>query len=72
MPEKFRRYIHDLENRSDKGGDAQTIAVLPEDRDALQRAEDGQSRCLEIAGDHGICLWQARMSMSLRSVCEGH
>ena len=34
-------------------------------------AEGSQSRCLEIAGDHEICLWQARMSMSLRSVCEG-
>jgi hypothetical protein len=32
LPEKFRQYIHDLE-----GGDVHTIAVLREDRDALQR-----------------------------------
>ena len=37
LPEKFRRYIHDLETRCDKSGDVQTIALLREDRDALQR-----------------------------------
>jgi hypothetical protein len=37
LPEKFRRYIHDLETRGDKSGDVQTIALLREDRDALQR-----------------------------------
>lgn len=37
LPEKFRRYIHDLETRCDKSGDVQTIAILREDRDALQR-----------------------------------
>ena len=37
LPEKFRRYIHDIETRCDKTGDAQTIALLREDRDALQR-----------------------------------
>jgi hypothetical protein len=37
MPEKFRQYIHDLETRCDKSGDVQTIALLREDRDALQR-----------------------------------
>jgi hypothetical protein len=37
MPEKFRLYIHDLETRCDKSGDVQTIAILREDRDALQR-----------------------------------
>ena len=36
LPEKFRRYIHDLVTRSDKSGDVQTIAILREDRDALQ------------------------------------
>jgi hypothetical protein len=37
LPEKFRQYIHDLETRCDKSGDVQTIAILREDRDALQR-----------------------------------
>jgi hypothetical protein len=37
LPEKFRLYIHDLETRCDKSGDVQTIALLREDRDALQR-----------------------------------
>ena len=37
LPEKFRRYIHDLETRCDKSGDVQTIALLREDRDALQK-----------------------------------
>jgi hypothetical protein len=37
LPEKFRRYIHDLETRCDKSGDVQTIALLREDRDASQR-----------------------------------
>jgi hypothetical protein len=37
LPEKFWQYIHDLETRCDKSGDVQTIAILREDRDALQR-----------------------------------
>ena len=37
LPEKFRRYIHDIQTRCDKTGDVQTIALLREDRDALQR-----------------------------------
>jgi hypothetical protein len=37
LPEKFRQYIHDLETRCDKSGDVQTIALLREDRDALQK-----------------------------------
>lgn len=37
LPQKFRQYIHDLETRWDKSGDVQTIALLREDRDALQR-----------------------------------
>jgi hypothetical protein len=37
LPEKFRQYIHDLVTRCDKSGDVQTIAILREDRDALQR-----------------------------------
>jgi hypothetical protein len=37
LPEKFRLYIHDLETRCDKSGDVQTIALLREDRDALQK-----------------------------------
>jgi hypothetical protein len=37
LPEKFRLYIHDLETRCDKSGDVQAIAILCEDRDALQR-----------------------------------
>jgi hypothetical protein len=37
LPEMFRRYIHDIETRCDKTGDVQTIALLREDRDALQR-----------------------------------
>jgi BMFP domain-containing protein YqiC len=35
--EKFRQYIHDLVTRCDKSGDVQTIALLREDRDALQK-----------------------------------
>jgi hypothetical protein len=37
LPEKFRGYIHDLATRCDKSGDVQTIAILGEHRDALQR-----------------------------------
>jgi hypothetical protein len=37
LPEKFRRYIHDLETRCDKSGDVQTMALLREDREALLR-----------------------------------
>ena len=37
LPEKFRQYIHDLVSRCDKSGDVQSIAILREDRDALQR-----------------------------------
>jgi hypothetical protein len=37
LPEKFRQYIHDLVTRCDRSGDIQTIAILREDRDALQR-----------------------------------
>lgn len=36
LPEKFRQYIHDLVTRCDKSGDVQTIAILREDRNALQ------------------------------------
>jgi hypothetical protein len=36
LPDKFRQYIHDLETRCDKSGDVQTMALLREDRDALQ------------------------------------
>lgn len=37
LPEKFRPYIHDLATRCDKSGDVQTIALLREDREALQK-----------------------------------
>jgi hypothetical protein len=37
LPGMVRQYIHDLVTRCDKGGDVQTIAILREDRDALQR-----------------------------------
>ena len=37
LPEKFRQYIHYLVSRCDKSGDVQTIAILREDREALQR-----------------------------------
>jgi hypothetical protein len=37
LPEKFRQYSHDLETRCDSSGDVQTIALLREDREALQR-----------------------------------
>ena len=36
LPEKFRRYIHDLVTKCDPTGDVQTIAQLREDREALQ------------------------------------
>jgi hypothetical protein len=32
-----RRYIHNLETRCDKSGDVQTIALLREDREAVQK-----------------------------------
>jgi BMFP domain-containing protein YqiC len=45
LPDKFRRYIHDLVTRCDKSGDVQTIAILREDRDALQqRFEELEAR----------------------------
>ena len=37
LPEKFRQYIHDLETHCDRSGEVQTIAMLREDRDALQK-----------------------------------
>jgi hypothetical protein len=37
LPEKFRQYIHDLVSRCDKSGDVQSIAILREDRNALQK-----------------------------------
>jgi hypothetical protein len=37
LPEKVRRYIHDLVTRCDKSRDVQTISLLHEDRDALAR-----------------------------------
>jgi hypothetical protein len=37
LPEKVQRYIHDLVTRCDKSGDVQTIAILREDREALQK-----------------------------------
>jgi plasmid stabilization system protein ParE len=37
LPDKFRQYILDLETCCDKSGDGQTIAMLREDREALQR-----------------------------------
>jgi hypothetical protein len=37
LPDKFRRYIHDLATRTDKTGDLRTIVQLREDREALQR-----------------------------------
>jgi hypothetical protein len=45
LPQKFRQYIHDLETRCDKSGDVQTIAILREERDALQqRVEELEAR----------------------------
>jgi hypothetical protein len=45
LPDKFRRYIHDLETRCDKSGDVQMIAILRENRDALQqRVEELEAR----------------------------
>jgi len=45
LPEKFRQYIHHLEARCDKSGDVRTIAILREDRDALQqRVEELEAR----------------------------
>ena len=32
-----RQYVYDLVSRCDKSGDVQTIALLKEDREALQR-----------------------------------
>jgi hypothetical protein len=35
------RYIHDLETRCDKSGDVQTVALLREDREAVQKRVEG-------------------------------
>jgi BMFP domain-containing protein YqiC len=52
LPEKFRQYIHDLVTRCDKGGDVQTIAILREDRDALQRRVEELESELKQATQH--------------------
>jgi uncharacterized protein YceH (UPF0502 family) len=36
LPDRFRRYIHDLATRTDKTGDLRTIVQLRQDREALQ------------------------------------
>ena len=48
LPEKFRKYIHDIETRCDKTGDVQTIALLREDRDALQRRVEELEAQIEL------------------------
>jgi hypothetical protein len=48
LPEKFRKYIHDIETRYDKTGDVQTIALLREDRDALQRRVEELEAQIEL------------------------
>ena len=48
LPEKFRQYIHDLETRCDKSGDVQTMALLREDRDALQRRVEELEAQIEL------------------------
>jgi hypothetical protein len=51
LPDKFRQYIHDLETRCDKSGDVQTIALLREDRDALQkRVEEPEAEIDRLQG----------------------
>lgn len=53
LPEKFRRYIHDLETRCDKSGDVQTTALLREDRDALQiRVEELEGEMNRLRCSH--------------------
>jgi hypothetical protein len=54
LSEKFRLYIHDLETRCDKSGDVQTIALLREDRDALQkRVEELEAEIDQLRTDSG-------------------
>jgi hypothetical protein len=48
LPEKFRKYIHDIDTRCDKTGDVQTIALLREDRDALQRRVEELEAQIEL------------------------
>jgi hypothetical protein len=48
LPEKFRKYIHDIETRCDRTGDVQTIALLREDRDALQRRVEELEAQIEL------------------------
>jgi hypothetical protein len=48
LPQKFRQYIHDLETRCDKSGDVQTIALLREDRDALERRVEELEAQIEL------------------------
>jgi BMFP domain-containing protein YqiC len=51
LPEKVRLYIHDLVTRCDKSGDVQTIALLREDRDALQkRVEELEAEINRLLG----------------------
>lgn len=58
LPEKFRQYIHDLETRTDKSGDVQTIALLREDREALQkRMEELQSGLEGLLPKHDFGLF---------------
>jgi BMFP domain-containing protein YqiC len=47
-----RQDIHDLVTRCDKGGDVQTIAILREDRDALQRRVEELESELKQATQH--------------------
>jgi hypothetical protein len=58
LPDKFRQYIHDLETRCDKSGDVQTMALLREDREALQkRVEELESGLEGLLPKHDFGLF---------------
>lgn len=45
LPRKLKRYIHDLETRTNQNGQALTLKQLREERDRLQqRVEDLEAR----------------------------
>jgi hypothetical protein len=52
LPEKLRRYIHDLETRCDPAGDIQQIGSLTEQRDALvTRVKELEAELRERGGE---------------------
>jgi hypothetical protein len=54
LPDRFRRYIHDLATRADKTDDLRTIVHLRQDRESLQkRVEELEAEVASIRGQSG-------------------